>query len=146
MTWAEVNLLEALSAYIAMGRVRTTRDVEGFFSALQSAFPFGGNRIAWEEVPGASIISAPAGLDPSEAFVHFVRNTLAGEDIGGELVAIGDNQVNFAILGRFDDLLEVMPLITGFPQHTYVFPFPSLDWCANLTFEDVMCFGRAPAR
>ncbi|KJV36397.1 hypothetical protein [Luteibacter yeojuensis] len=143
-TWAEAELRRSLNDAVASGRLAVSGDFDAFAQALANVFPFPKGRLDWCRVPGAEVVQAKG--DVAAAFVAFLRKAVGHVDAAQQVVVLGDNQVRFAVLGPIDAILAALPTITAFPQHTYVFPYPGVAWCASLTSEHDMCFGCAPAR
>jgi hypothetical protein len=144
-TWAERELLSSLKPELDAGLISVVHDVGDILSALDSRFPFAGNRLDWSHVPDAVVADGPDTAEPSLGFQRFVRAQAAREGISGDVVVVGDNQVRFVVGGEISVVLGVLPRIIAFPQHTYIYPFPEVTWCANRTFEGDFYFGFAPS-
>jgi hypothetical protein len=136
-------LLQHLDVPLRDGRIAVTADVDGLLIALEMAFPFPRNRLDWDRVPGA-IREGDAGIrNASERFVEFMKRLIAEEHLAGTVFVIGDGPVDLAVSGDVRDIVNYLPQLTEAPQHTYVFPFPKVAWCASLSFEGWMDFGYA---
>ncbi|UPG93765.1 hypothetical protein [Luteibacter aegosomatissinici] len=140
----EDEVLASLQDYLESGRLAVMGKADPVFEALGAAFPVPINRIAFWDIPGHMKGGGDRGPDVQQAFAAFVRGIVQRDGLGGEIVAIGDNFVNVAIRGNIEDVLEAMPMIAAFPQHTYLCPFPNPSWCASLTFEGDFYFAYAP--
>lgn len=144
LTWAEAELLQSISAEISSGDITVTHDTDAILAALDATFPFPDNRLDWSKVPGAIADGGPTTPHAPGDFVGFLSSLSTQLKLSGRVAVIGDNQINFAVLGELANVLRVLARITEFPQHTYIYPYPNVTWCASKTFENDFYFGFAP--
>ena len=137
-------LVDSLKVPLSAGILSITKGVDHLLVALEAAFPFPRNRLDWDSVPGA-IREGEVGLpDGSQMFVAFMRRLIDEQHLNGTVFVLGDGLMDLAVSGKVRDVTDYLLPITDAPQHTYVFPFPNVTWCASLSFEGWMDFGYAP--
>ena len=60
---------------------------------------------------------------------------VAQRGLSGTVAAIGDGVGDLAVYGDVSDVVAHLSDIANFPQHTYLFPYPTAIWCAGLMME-----------
>lgn len=151
MTPEDQELLEALSTPLEHGLLTVAEEPTPLLLALEQAFPFEANRLAWWLVPGAVAETAPhiqgapkTWAADARAFAGFLERIAGAHGLAGNVAVLGDGFVEVAVLGELVDVISHIPIIASFPQHTYVFPFPVVSWAAGLSMEGEMHFAHAP--
>ena len=135
--WDE-RVSSALEAALQSGDLRIIHEVDELFEELTAAFPFGGTKIDWRDVPGS--LHAHGDQEDYERF--FLENTTK---MGWDAPAyyLSDNSINFAIAGSVERLAKHLPIILENPEHHY-FTAEDFSWCMALTMEGDMDFGFRP--
>jgi len=151
MTPEDQELLEALATPLERGLLTIAEEPTPFLLALEQAFPFEVNRLAWWLVPSAVAETAPhipgspkTWAADARAFAGFLDRITGAHGLTGNIAVLGDGFVEVVVLGDVVDIISHIPTIANFPQHTYVFPFPVLSWAAGLSMEGEMHFAYTP--
>lgn len=145
------DLLAKLDEPLRLGLLSVNAELGPLLKALEGAFPFPGNRLEWTLVPDTvteMVGSIPDGSgdisETAKAFGSFVERMTAQHRLTGKVVVLGDGFVDVAICGEVTDVTRYLPAIADYPQHTYVFPYPVVSWCASLMMEGYMDFAFSP--
>jgi hypothetical protein len=151
MSPEDKDLLAALAEPLRGGLLTADADLDNYLSALEGSFPFPGNRLEWTMVPNVvtEMVSTPHASTSisgsAEAFAAFLGKMVVQHGLAGSVVALGDGFVDLAICGDVRYVVTYLPAIANYPQHTYVFPYPDVTWCASLMMEGYMDFAFSPA-
>jgi hypothetical protein len=147
------DLLAKLDEPLRQGSLSVNAELGPLLKALEGAFPFPGNRLEWTLVPNTvteMVGSTPDGssdiAESAKAFAVFIESMTAQHRLAGTVVVLGDGFVDLAVCGEVSDVTKYLPVIANYPQHTYVFPYPVVSWCASLMMEGYMDFAFAPSR
>lgn len=147
------DLLTKLDEPLRLGLLSVNTELGPLLDALEGAFPFPGNRLEWTLVPntvtemvgGAPFASSDIAKS-AKAFAAFVEKMTAQHLLTGGVVVLGDGFVDLAVCGEVSDVAKYLPAIANYPQHTYVFPYPVVSWCASLMMEGYIDFAFAPSK
>jgi hypothetical protein len=148
------EFLEQLGDEIAAGRiVRIASDP--WFELIESNFPVGLNRIMWDRVKLKQVIDvlpSPRTISSDELRALIsdrlseVKDWLARARVSPtqSLIWIGDDSAD-GLRMDVPALLEHLPYLMSFPQHSYVLP-ENGAWCLNYVMEGQLVFGFSAKR
>ena len=116
-----------------------------FLRVIESAFPMGLNRIAWDKIPAKHHIRlVEYSKAPVESFLESIRGEYPELD-SYTVWVIGDDAIEQTYEMPFSLFCDRFDLFLSLPQHSYVIFGESADFCLNYTFEDDLYFGRRPS-
>jgi hypothetical protein len=145
---ANQELLDALERPLREGRLSVSDDLSPFMLALEASFPVQSYRIDWSTSLRHVVRDVPPEPDgrrthafSARAFAEFMADLVAERGLSGIVVAVGDGVGDLAVYGDVSNVVAHLSDIASFPQHTYLFPYPTAIWCAGLMMEGYVEFG-----
>jgi|GEM_PF-4196104 len=152
----DTEILRELTGPLRDGLVRRTDDLQRGIALIAPRFPFGFNRINWDEVPGYFLLPCPPRTEEERRHPDLYYQKRAPEfrefiaEMGqrhrlhpnAPIVFLGDN-LSFLLHMTLAVLMDHCAALFSVPQHIYIFPEPA-DWCLNYTFENDLFFGLSP--
>jgi hypothetical protein len=142
------DLLDALERPLREGRLSVSDDLSPFMLALEASFPVRSYRIDWSTSLRHVVWDVPPEPDgrrtqafEASTFATLMAGLVAERGLSGTVVALGDGFVDLAVIGDVADVVAHLSDIANFPQHTYLFPYPTAIWCAGLMMEGYIEFG-----
>lgn len=143
----EEEMLRRLAVPIAEGKIEVIDDLNAYLAALEASFPFIGSKVDWSKVPGAiTVLVDEHGVreDIGNDFAFFLKSIVDSQHLDGPIVFAGDGPMEIVFRSSMNDMLSWIPVLSEIPQHRYVFPYPVVSWCAQLSLEGDMDFGYSP--
>lgn len=105
--------------------------------------PDSGSKIDWSRVPGAIGRVEEVAALPVEQFTAFFDEIVQKFCLAGDVVYVGGNVTDSALMGSLQCVREVIHQLLPVPQHHYLIG-PQFSWCLSFKMEDAVGFGFRP--
>jgi hypothetical protein len=139
----EIELRKALREEIESHYIKEVGDSSPFFAQLTKGYPANGSKIDWSQIPGSiERVEENKSLQVKQ-FIRFFNEVIQKFNLSGNVVYIGDNATDFALVGSLECMMGVVSELLTIPQHHY-FVGPDSSWCICFTMEGDMGFGFRP--